>query len=437
MTKILKSLSITLLITALLAMTLPAYADTSEPSREGPMLLSEEADPTDETGSEGDEPAAPFVGSGTEKDPYLIQTADDLVTLGDLTDMGDSEYDVYRSAYYKLTADIDMNGVDFHGLCRRATKTVENGETKYIYNSKGQVFSGVINGNYHIISNMTIDNHTKFFKSDGSKPSVYEALIVFGGGCTIKNLGLVSPKVNGTSKSTGAGFVALCNDAVTLENCFVKSISYIAQQPKTYAAFIGQIADDSIIKNCYSTTNGVADHRGSEPEGVKVTNVYVKSGLRSWAIANNYLKVQNLSGADLTTAVNNFVAAAGKAFVLDTDGVNSGYPLLKWETERVTEDGTMIISDFEADSDASFGIVIKNCNPGSMTGVAAVVFYGADSEMLGAKVYGDISLESGEAFDDTGSLSSISDAVGAKLFLWDSLADMQFYDFFECEFVSE
>ncbi len=379
-------------------------------------------------------------GSGADVDPYLISTAEDLVLLGELSELEGAEGDKYRKAHYKLTEDIDMSDAEFHGICRRAKKVEENGTVKYIYNNKGQVFSGVIDGNGHIISNMFVDNYTDFFKSDGSKPSVYEALVVIGGDCTIKNLGLLNPKVNG-GKATCAGLIAKANSAVNLENCFVKDIEY-NDKPSTLAAFIALTADNSKIKNCYSTTNGIADHRGisgADPKGVEITNVYLRSATRKWSDikATNYVTMQNLTGGDLTAAANSFVAEAGRAFVADTGNVNGGLPMLKWEGERVSENGTMIISDFIADGDANFEIIIKNCSTDYLTRAAAVAFYGLDNQMLAVRIYDDISLESGGAFEDISYLSDVSDVVRARLFLWDSLSNQQLLDCFECEIVNQ
>ena len=50
--------------------------------------------------------AAPFEGSGTESDPYLIQNYEDLCKLSELVNNGEGNY---ASAHYLQTADIIAN----------------------------------------------------------------------------------------------------------------------------------------------------------------------------------------------------------------------------------------------------------------------------------------------------------------------------------------
>ena len=53
--------------------------------------------------------AAPFSGSGTAEDPYLIENAADLREMSDLVN-ADPEY---GNSSYEMTADIDLEGAAF------------------------------------------------------------------------------------------------------------------------------------------------------------------------------------------------------------------------------------------------------------------------------------------------------------------------------------
>ena len=79
-----------------------------------------------------DDPVEYGGGSGTVDDPYLIYDAEDLKLIG-----------VYPQDFeknFKLMADIDMQGVDFHGI------------------GFGFGFGGVFDGNGHVIRNYSINN---------------------------------------------------------------------------------------------------------------------------------------------------------------------------------------------------------------------------------------------------------------------------------------
>ena len=96
------------------------------------------------------EPNLPFAGSGTEADPYIIATADDVVTLANACNSEKSiNIGHYEGKYFKLTADIDMSAVkNFLGIAT-APKSVASGITYY--------FAGNFDGQGHKITNMTIN----------------------------------------------------------------------------------------------------------------------------------------------------------------------------------------------------------------------------------------------------------------------------------------
>ena len=48
-------------------------------------------------------------GKGTNDDPYLISSKEDLIKMSSLVNNGDS----YLNAHYKLTTNIDMAEIDF------------------------------------------------------------------------------------------------------------------------------------------------------------------------------------------------------------------------------------------------------------------------------------------------------------------------------------
>jgi hypothetical protein len=81
-------------------------------------------------------------GSGTADDPYRIATAADLIALGETPD----DYD----KHFKLIADIDLSGYVYDRAV--IASDVNDAEVGF----QGTPFSGVFDGNGHIISHVTI-----------------------------------------------------------------------------------------------------------------------------------------------------------------------------------------------------------------------------------------------------------------------------------------
>lgn len=106
-----------------------------------------------------EEPELTFSGSGTEADPYLIQSAADLQALAEACNGPDATArGHYAGKYFKQTADIDMSSAtDFIGI----------GTTPYgTRPSTSWYFAGVYDGDGHTIKNLTID--AVAYKDDGS-----------------------------------------------------------------------------------------------------------------------------------------------------------------------------------------------------------------------------------------------------------------------------
>jgi len=94
-------------------------------------------------------------GSGTESDPYIINTAAQLGDLAKLVNAGNTNY---TSAHYKLGNDIDL------GPYLSAGQPGYNGGAGWEpigrgdYTSASNIFRGSFNGNYHKISGLYINN---------------------------------------------------------------------------------------------------------------------------------------------------------------------------------------------------------------------------------------------------------------------------------------
>ncbi len=130
--------------------------------------------------------AASFAGgTGTAGDPYQIATAEQLSYLASLTTANANT----AGKYYKLTADIDLNGPTRSWIPIGLTTTT--------------AFAGVFDGNYHTISNIYINDATTVFAGLFGYPTG-----TAGTNVIIKNLTIASGSITVTNSSSTAGAFA-------------------------------------------------------------------------------------------------------------------------------------------------------------------------------------------------------------------------------------
>lgn len=124
-------------------------------------------------------------GSGTEADPYLIATAEQLDAVRKDLD-----------AYYKLIADIDLsdwgNWVPIGGTPAFGAGTDKFNTAQF----GGNAFIGGFDGNGHVISGMTIQVNRETPYMQGESNSHFYGLFGMTGQATIKNLGLVNYNID-------------------------------------------------------------------------------------------------------------------------------------------------------------------------------------------------------------------------------------------------
>ncbi len=131
-------------------------------------------------------------GTGSEEDPYLISTADDLRQLSLTVNSGD----YYSNKYFKMTADISLN--DTSDWQSWVENTVGLNEwTPIGYNDN--FFYGFFDGDGHTVSGVYISDN----ESDNT------GFFGYVGGGYVKNLGVTQSFINGNERVGGvAGSVA-------------------------------------------------------------------------------------------------------------------------------------------------------------------------------------------------------------------------------------
>ena len=165
-------------------------------------------------------------GDGTQANPYLIQSAENLAYLANLVNNGTS----VAGDYYRLMVDIDLNG-------SQTFQWTPIGNATYS-------FAGNFDGNNHTISNLFIN--TSLLQ--------YTGLFGTASNAKIENVGITgqSSITNTTNNSSSGGIVGYCpSDTLTIMNCYnTGNIS-----GNKGGGIVGYIGSTTTITNCYNTGN--------------------------------------------------------------------------------------------------------------------------------------------------------------------------------------
>ncbi len=257
-----------------------------------------------------------FGGDGTEENPFLIKTADDLKLFASY----------YNTGYFNRNSHVQLyNDIN----CENQT-----GFTTIAGNSDG-TFCGVFDGNQKTISNLTMTGMGLFGYVEKDEDYVG----------TIKDLTLSNYNITGNDYATG-GIVATLSGGAVVSNCTVTN-STIACANNQYNPEVGGIVArlyGSTVTGCtvnnvkvkaetsYTGGSGAASYVGgivgnaSEGtiescvvmNGSKITNYYAdeSAGLNAGAIVGNQYKttlsenyyyydvnVEKLNGTDVTNKI--------------------------------------------------------------------------------------------------------------------------------------
>ena len=232
--------------------------------------------------------AAAFAGgAGTLADPYQIATAEQLAYLASLANASPQTANANTAGkYYKLTADIDLNGPTYSwtpiGI---ATATA---------------FAGVFDGDNHIITNIYINDAT----------TVYAGLFGYPTGTAkanviIKNLSIASGSITVTNSGSTAGAFAGRSIYAQFINCInainVKGVSSVAGIVGTF----GSATTTGIIEYCSNSGTISSIGAGLHVGGIVGNAVVAKTGSVS------YISYCYNTGA--ITAISNAGGIAGSA----------------------------------------------------------------------------------------------------------------------------
>lgn len=281
-------------------------------------------------------------GSGTQDNPWLISSVEDLQLLANTINNGNAaEFDAdaaaggagvagnYYGYYFKQTADLDLRGIDnwdpigYSGdfMCYFAGHYDGDGHTISNATSTGKkddngyatagIFGWVVSGS---VKNLTVDKAN--FQSTGKGNYSYVggvAAVAFAASiknCTVKNSALESKR---EYNNNCAGGIAGYSTGATFKNC--ASVSNNIQSMAYGGGFVGENDDDNGVGNstytdCYAVNCSVAV-KTEEISGTSFAGGFIGMIVSDIALTNCYAYKQTLSteGTSASNAATGVFAA--------------------------------------------------------------------------------------------------------------------------------
>lgn len=190
-------------------------------------------------------------GNGTQSDPYIINTAEQLAYLAKSVNEGNS----YEGKFIKLNRDISLNNYNSKYWTLNATPWMPIGTEVRLDDGTYPSFKGSFNGNCHTIFGA-------FIAQDGSYESMkcrYWGLFGICTNATISNLNIRNSFVDAPSPSFGSGCIAGEMRGGTIENC--SSAVEVSSTCDHAGGIVGR-AFESAIESCYNTGTIFGENTG-------------------------------------------------------------------------------------------------------------------------------------------------------------------------------
>ncbi len=292
-----------------------------------------------------------FKGSGTESDPWIIQSAEELTQLALLCER---EYSKYGSAHYRMGADIDMSDVtDFSPI-----------------GSEEHPFNGEFDGNGYVISSLVFvgDEYAGIFGYTDKDAYIHHlglediyfttsstSISLIGGVAAVTNESkidscyfdgvIVSPITDSAGMSVIGGIVGQMYEA-TVSNCYnIGTVSgpvaghLFMQLGGIVGGVNGFVFSRDRIVNCYNAgTVNITKNFGKRSDGAiigfapsnGVKNCYFdkSASVTSQAYFDMLTAAASQTGSRSTSEMKVLADTLGDAFINAPTDVNNGYPVL-------------------------------------------------------------------------------------------------------------
>lgn len=152
-------------------------------------------------------------GSGTETDPYLIETTANLAYLAQMVNEGYQAQDmaVFRYTYFMMTDDFDLNNINWTPI----------GNVNM--NMEGYYFAGIFDGWYHNIDHLKIQSNADVCGLFGGLGGEIEGNMHSNG--MIMHLSVTNGNVTSTGMGAAGIVGAMADDAMVIQCSFSGTIS--------------------------------------------------------------------------------------------------------------------------------------------------------------------------------------------------------------------
>ncbi len=235
-------------------------------------------------------------GSGTESNPYLIETAQNLAWISEMVNNGVT---TYSGVWFKLTSDLNMHNIAWVP----------------IGNSTTNCFCGKFDGDNHFIDSVSVTGSYTYAGLFG----------ITGAGANIINTGVhCGMNISGSGTKYVGGIVGYINGSNTrVVNCHntgsvVCSLSSSASPALCSGGVIGYVNCASAeIKNCYNTGSVTASNSDSYSGGV-VGYVHYSS-----TVVENCYNTGDVSTTRISGGVIGYVSGGRIANCFNTGNVSS------------------------------------------------------------------------------------------------------------------
>lgn len=285
------------------------------------------------------------IENGTPAHPFLIRTVEDLITFAARINDPSEACDIYRTACYRLEADLDMAGRVWTPAGKTATVTVtvtgEDGEEEEKEREVDCFFSGTFDGNGHTISNLTTsatlrrdgvsalgffgiaerayvhDLTLKNISYTAESYSTKESVGIIIGGvagqadlCTFRNLrveGVIAPALCAENPAYIGGIIGYCRNASS-DGSY---ISYIQNCSVDLEVKTGTFSDGEVGDLNSAVTGGIAGYVSTSGCAVAVVGCTVEGSIKAGRytggvlgyISGSYVSVINCANfASVTSA---------------------------------------------------------------------------------------------------------------------------------------
>ncbi len=208
-------------------------------------------------------PAVGIKGTGTESDPYTINSVTDWLYFTDY--VNDKEYYIdlsYNTAYWELECDLDFEGEQVY--------MAGDG-----YSSDYSAFMGYFDGNGKTMSNFVVSNVFDELNIGGYAGLFGMANAYSGVPAVICNLTVKDFKVEATTPSDGAcvvGGLVGYGIGFNISNCQVVNGEITVNGSSDYYSYLGGIA--GILQSYLDEENGYAYYSSLQYSAVKNTEMY-------------------------------------------------------------------------------------------------------------------------------------------------------------------